>query len=385
MNNNVSKYLFLLSAAILVLAGLNSCVESLTNSQQSSSTPTITVYSPATGDSVQVGDNLVSYEAADGVNGEGLSFFEVYLNGKFIKRYELNTDGTNPDIYLTVDSTLLGLRINYYIKVYNSASKSKASDTQENIYVKDKVPDSPANLILTKLNDFTLPANYISTDDAGLSAFSDYFYKVRAFNTSGYSGFSNEVSTSSVAGGPWNLQAEAIGASSIHLTWTDFAVNELGFRIERTNPSTTEFELIAISPRGSTEFYDNTVQANTGYIYRIAYYTNTSVSGYSNEVSIATYYTDIDGPSNLSLYFNSTFNAVMINWENNNEVAKETIIERKTGTSGSYSEIQTVDPDSTYSYDYAISSGQTYIYRLRQKLGNKTFTQYSNEAEIKIP
>ena len=415
MNNKVIQNLMIFVLFAASSFGIVGCVESLTGNQSSSATPSITIYSPASDDSVRIGDNLVNYAASEGTGGQGLSFYEVYLNGAYVKRYEQNTDGTNPTIYLNVDSTLIHTRIKYYIKVYNKSGKAKESAIQENIYVLDKVPSKPSNLILSKLNDFavnllwddnsnnetgfelwrkdggngtyrkiqTMGANTISTDDAGLSAFTDYFYKVRSFNSTGYSDYSNEVSTSSISGGPWNLDAEAIGASTIHLTWTDFAVNELGFIIERTDPYTTNFERIAIAPRGSSEYYDNTVQASTGYRYRVAYYTNTSVSGYSNEAAIATYSTDVQGPSDFTAVYDEIYKVVKLSWTSNTQLAKETIIERKSGSSN-YSEYGTVPADSTVVYDYGITSGQTYYYRVRQSLGSKTYTPYSTEAKITV-
>src|SRR3989339_749402 len=69
--------------------------------------------------------STVNYQAADGASGSGLSFYELYVNKGFVKRYNQNTDGTNPIIYLEVDSTLLHTHINYSIKVYNTTGKSK--------------------------------------------------------------------------------------------------------------------------------------------------------------------------------------------------------------------------------------------------------------------
>jgi len=406
----------IIGALGIIISSLFGCVESLTENQQAAN-PTIEITKPVTGDTVEVGSNPVTYDAADGTGGAGLSFYEVYINNKFVQRYEQNSDGTNPTINLEIDSTLLGAKISYFIKVYNASSKSKESDVQKNIYVRDRVPNKPENLILTKLNDFsvnllwddysknekgfelwrkdggggvyrklkTLPPNTISTDDTGLSAFTDYFYMVRSYNDSGPSDFSNEVSTSNVSGGPWNLQAEAIGSSIIHLTWTDFAVNELGFIIERTDPFTTEFSRIAIVPRGSTEYDDNTVSPSTGYRYRVAYYTSSSVSGYSNEVSISTYYTDVQAPSNLTAAYDQFGNVVILNWTDNSVVEKETIIERKTGSSGSYSEYARVAQDEVEIVDSGVQRGQTYHYRVRQSLGSKAYTPYSNEVKIIIP
>lgn len=409
----IIKYFVVLIFALFLF----SCVEPLTDSKLSS-TPSIEIIKPVTGDSVMVGKNEVSYQAADGTGGQGLSFYEIYLNDKFTQKFVQNEDGTNPKIYLEVDSTLLGNRIKYFIKVYNKAGKAKESKVQENIYVKDKPPKAPSNLIIKRTSDFTvtflwndnssnekgfelwrkdggsgtyrkiktLPANTISTTDDGVSPFLDYFYKVRAFNDSGPSDFSNEVSTSSLPGGQWNLQAEAIGASLIILKWNDFAVNELGFKIERTNPYTTNWEVIDIVAPNQTEYEDSNVQPSTAYKYRVAYFTSTSISGYSNEVSISTFYTDVDGPTNLAAIYNASSNEVVLQWVNNDklQITKETIVERKEG-SGKFIEIGSVPSDIVSVSDSKIQSGVTYYYRVRQKLSNRIYTPYSNTVGISIP
>jgi len=407
----IMQYIF----TFIVIIILISCVEPLTDSTQSAA-PTIEIIKPVTGDSVMIGKNEVEYKAVDGTGGQGLSFYEVYINDKFTKKYVQNDDGTNPKIYLEVDTTLLGSTIKYFIKVYNKAGKAKESKVQENIYVKDKPPAAPSNLIIKKTSDYSvtllwndnsnnekgfeiwrkdggggiyrkiknLPANTISTIDDGISPFVDYFYKVRAYNDSGPSEFSNEVGTSSLPGGQWNLQAEAIGASLIILKWNDFAVNELGFKIERTNPYTNNWEVIDIAAPNQTEYEDSNVQPSTAYKYRVAYFTSNSVSGYSNEVSISTFYTDVDGPTNLSGYYSS---GVVLQWTNNDklQITKGTIIERKTGTDGKFTEISTVNSDVTTFNDVNVQSGKTYYYRVRQKLASRIYTPYSNTFSITIP
>lgn len=394
------------------LFGLLSCVESLNDAQQST-TPSIEIYKPISNDSVMVGKNEISYQAAEGSGGQGLAFYEIYLNTKFVARYEQNTDGTNPKLYLNVDSTLLGSRIKYSVRVYNKSGRSKESKVQENIYVKDKIPNTPKNLFLAKLNDFTvsllwddassneagfelwrkdegggtyrriktLPANTISTTDGGLSAFVVYYYKIRAYNNSGYSDFSNEVSTSNIAGGPWNLSAEAIGSSLVNLKWIDFATNESGFIIERTDPLTTEFRRLAIVPPNTEEYQDNSVSPSTGYKYRVAYFTNSSVSGYSNEVSISTYYTDVPGPSNLTATLG--INVVNLKWDDNTPLEKEVIIERKVGN-GQFQEILKLAADTKTATDVTAQKGNTYFYRVRQSLGTRTYTPYSNTVSVLV-
>ncbi len=399
----------------LITLSLVACVEPLTDTQQSA-LPSIEIIKPVTGDSVMIGKNEVDYKASDGAGGQGLSFYDVYINDKFIERYTQNEDGTNPKIYLQIDSTLLGTKIKYYIKVYNKSGKAKESKVQDYIYVKDKPPVAPSNLIIKKISDYSvvllwndnssneigfeiwrkdggggtyrrvkiLPQNTISTIDDGISPFVDYYYKVRAYNNSGTSEFSNEAGTSNLPGGQWDLQAEAIGASMVILKWNDFAVNELGFKIERTNPYTNNWEIIDIAAPNQTEYEDSNVQPSTAYKYRIAYFTTNTMSGYSNEATISTFYTDVEGPTNLSVYYS---NSVILQWTNNDklQLTKGTIIERKTGNDGKFVEIGTTDSDVDNFNDVNIQSGKVYYYRVRQKLSTRVYTPYSNIVSITIP
>jgi hypothetical protein len=398
------------------------CVESLSESSTSSTTPTITIYSPVTGDTVYLGKNTINYAATDGSGGEGLSYYEVYLNGSYVKKVTQNTDGTNPKITLDIPSSLLHTKIKYYLQVYNSSGKYKISKIQENIYVMDSLPHAPTNLVVSKIDDntaklfwnadsctnetgfelwrkdlgsnvnityrkiATFKQDYVTTEDYGLSPFVTYYYIIRAYNESGYSAFSNEVNTSESTGGPWNLSAEAIGASSVRLQWSDFITNESGFLIERTNPSTSNYEVLTVVNANITEYYDNSVSANTGYSYRIAYFFQQSHSSYSNAVSVTTYSKDYTSPTNLSgIYYPGQ--GVQLSWtDNNKNVQQGTIIERKGGTDGdAFVEIGTVGTSLSTFLDGSIESGIRYIYRVRQKLSTNTYTPYSNTFIVDIP
>ncbi len=413
----IRKYARIILFLLLVITF--GCVESITDTQ-TSTTPAIDINSPITGDTVNVGKNTVNYQAADGASGTGLSFYELYVNKVFVKRYNQNTDGTNPIIYLEVDSTLLHTHINYSIKVYNTTGKSKESKLQENIYVKEKIPNMPTNLLLTRLNDFTitlkwddnsrnetgyelwrkdigngtvidyriiksLPVNTISTTDGSLSPYVDYYYKVRAINESGPSNFSNEINTSSIPGGPWNLKVEATGTSLVKLTWIDFASTEQGFQIERTDPSGNIFKVLDITGPNVTEYTDNSVAASSSYKYRVAFFTQTALSGYSNEVSISTFYTDVAAPTNLTAVLVAG-PGVKLTWNDNSKnLAKGAVIERQTGTTGQFIEVGSVAADIVEYTDRTIKNGTTYFYRIRQKLDNNVYTPYTSVLRVDVP
>lgn len=410
-----SKICLILLPIVIAIALFSGCVESVSDTK-TSTTPSIDVFSPKTNDTVKVGKNTINYQASDGTGGEGLSFFELYVNKVFKKKYVQNTDGTNPAIYLEIDSILIGSRINYSIVAYNKTGKSKESKLQENIYIKDKEPPAPSNLILTrygsnsvilKWNDNsgnekgfelwrrdiingteipfrkikTLPPNTISTIDGNISQYQEYSYYILAFNSTGYSPASNIVNTGSLPDGPWNLQAEAIGSSSVHLKWVDFALNEVAFQIERTDPSTNEYKIIKITEGPDvTEYSDNTVSPSVSYSYRVAYFTSTTQSGYSNIATVTTFYTDVTPPSDLVA--GNVSGNLQISWKDNSRsLAKGTNIERRIGTTGEFVEIGSVASDQTSFIDYAPVTGTMY-YRVRQSLGNRAYTRYSEILRV---
>jgi len=390
-------------------------VESVTDTQ-TSTTPSIDIYSPKTNDTVKVGKTQINYQAADGDGGTGLSFYELYVNKILTKKYEHTSDGSTPVLYLEVDSTLLGKRISYSVKVYNKLGKLKESKIQENIFVKDKEPYAPTNLILTRFgnnsvilkwddnsaneNGFeiwrkdiingsvvpfrkikTLPANTISTTDVNLSQYQEYTYYILAFNESGNSAASNIVSTGGLPDGPWNLQVEAVGTSIVYLKWVDFAVNEIAFQIERTDPETNEFKILKITEGPNiTQYTDNSVSPSVAYSYRIAYFTQTTMSSYSNIVSVTTFYKDVPAPTDLTIGY--VPGGLQLIWKDNSEnLSKGTSIERRIGDTGDFVVIGSVAADKTSFVDYNPVGGTMY-YRVRQTLGTRTYTSYS--AVLKV-
>ena len=416
IHTGILRVLFLL----LLGAFISSCVESLSETVSSTSaTPTIEITYPKTNDTIMVGRNTIFYNAADGSGGEGLSHFELFINSIYVQKINVNTDGTNPAIYITVDSTMIGKSISYYLIVYNKQGKLKVSKIQQNVYIKDRPPTPPSNLLAsftsastvtliwddnssnekgfeiwrkdigsTGVIEYrrirTLTENTISTTDIGLSSFSAYYYKVRAFNGSGYSDFCQEASPQSSTGGPWNLRAEGIGSSLIRLTWTDLVPNESGFILEKLDAATTTFKQIKVLPANSTMYEDSdNIAANGTYTYRIRFFTSNYKSPYSNIASASTAYTDIAAPK-LSIVGRSGLNSTQLRWEVSN-IASNYDVEVEWSTDGvNFSNIDTVPSNlsatsNVYTHTKADSRAiNRYRVRLIISSSSKTYSVYSN-------
>ncbi len=140
----------------------------------------------------------------------------------------------------------------------------------------------------------TVGANVTSYSNTGLSASTNYSYRVRAYNAGGDSDYSNTASAVTQAApalpaAPANLTATAISRSQINLSWTDNADNESGFRILRCKGSTcTNFALIATVGANVTSYADTNLTANTTYRYRVYAYNASGNSGYSNVAAATT-------------------------------------------------------------------------------------------------
>jgi hypothetical protein len=141
-------------------------------------------------------------------------------------------------------------------------------------------------------------ADFMGYDAAGVNATSltdysvtpgvSYSYRVRAWNSGGYSGYSN-VASATVGGGggapaaPSNLSATALSKTSIQLTWVNNAGNADGVKIERCKGAAcTNFIQITVLTGAPTSFTDTGLLGNTSYRYRVRAYNASGDSTYSN-------------------------------------------------------------------------------------------------------
>lgn len=130
--------------------------------------------------------------------------------------------------------------------------------------------------------------------DTGLSGSTTYWYRVRAYNTAGNSGYSNTASATTSApatapAAPGNLAANAVSPSQINLSWLDNSSNETGFKIERSAASGGPWSQIGTAAAGAIAYVDATgLAASTPYWYRVRAFNTAGDSPYSNTATATT-------------------------------------------------------------------------------------------------
>ena len=229
----------------------------------------------------------------------------------------------------------------------------------------------------------TVPANTTTYSDNSIEESNKYYYRVKASNINGDSGYSNEVSVTVPPCGippnaPSNLTASGTSTTEVQLNFKDNSDNEDGFKVERKEPGGT-YELIAVLPANSTSHKDAGLTANTIYYYRVCAFNTYGTSPYSSEAN-ATTKKELTIPAKpINLFATAvSSNEIKLTWTDTSDNEDGFKVERKT-SGGSYAEVKTLPANTIMFLDSGLTPDTTYYYRVRayNAAGN---SDYSNEA-----
>src|SRR5438552_6852928 len=195
---------------------------------------------------------------------------------------------------------------------------------------------------------------YLTNVGVGITAFTDsqlvdgtkYYYRVRAFNTGGFSTYSNEQSAITTLNSPTSLTASAVSSSEIELTWANTSASESGYRIEQSPIDDLHFTEIATVGPNVVAYSATGLSEGTKYYYRVRAYNAIATSAYSSEKNDTTLWNIPIPPSGLTIT-SITSSRVTLAWTDNSGNESGFKIQRKQGVTGVYVDIKTTNANVT--------------------------------------
>ncbi len=146
-----------------------------------------------------------------------------------------------------------------------------------------KVERSTDNLNFAQIA--TVGAGVTGYQSTALNSGTIYYFRVRAYNTGGNSGYTNTTSATTqgvtAPAAPTGLTAAAVTKSQINLNWTDASSNETGFKIERSTDGISFLQITTVGA-GVTSYANTGLTKNKRYYYRVRAYNAGGDSPYSN-------------------------------------------------------------------------------------------------------
>jgi hypothetical protein len=239
-----------------------------------------------------------------------------------------------------------------------------------------KVERSTDNITFTQIG--TTAANATAYSDATVAQGTVYYYRVRAYNAVANSAYTASANTTTVLFAPSSLAASAATPTKINLAWADNAVNESGYKVERSTDNVT-FTQIATTGANATSYSDNTAADGITYCYRVRAYNAATNSPYSDP-SAAT--TPLATPTVLAASAASP-TRVNLNWTDNSANESGYKIERSTDNITFVGIATTAANAASYS-DPTVAEGITYYFRVRA-YNAATTSAYGNVASAVTP
>jgi len=234
-----------------------------------------------------------------------------------------------------------------------------------------KVTD--VNTDITSFTDYTVGEN------------TEYAYRVRAFNSDGYSAFSNVIELvtplKEAPNAPKDLATSFIGSKQIDLEWIDMANNEFGFELYRADSSMI-FDMISVLDSNIMHYVDTIgIVPSAQYYYLLRAYNDHGYSLFTDTLEVLTQ----DGikpepPSQLGVAGINPEN-IALNWKDNSVNESGFVIKRATYPSEIYESIYTTSPNASTYLDEQIVPGATYFYKV-SAINEAGESNYSNLVRI---
>ena len=227
--------------------------------------------------------------------------------------------------------------------------------TTETAYQIERSPDGTTWTLWT-----TLDANAATYSDSGLTEGAPYYYRVRATNAMGYSGWATTAAAPLLAT-PTGVAVTAVSGSQMDLQWDDNSANEGGYSIQQLIG--TEWQEVSWTLEDATiQTVAGTYEPETEYSFRVQAWSDWSASEPSNVVTVTTGDWPL-APTELSTTVVSG-TEIDLSWVGS--LGAETYnIEQQVEDSGEWTLAGTVDaPETAFDATGLTPGGTAYLFRV---------------------
>ncbi|MEK7310091.1 MAG: fibronectin type III domain-containing protein [Planctomycetota bacterium] len=300
------------------------------------------------------------YPDTVGYNDTGLSantqyWYRVYANNANGDSNKASADATTPSIPVPNGPTALIVTATDATTI--NLEWTDNSDNETGFQIRRSLDGDTYNVI------GTVGANTFSYLNSGLTANTNYYYRIYAYNGSGNSTAFASGSTwtpDTIPSAPSGLAASTTSSSAINLTWTDNSNNELGFKIERSPNGVDTWTEVYTTTAGAISYPNSGLTYNTTYYYRIRSYNTAGNSGYTPNVYATTNQVVPADPTLLTLEVLSDI-SMRLTWTDasNNEDGFKVRISTNGTT---YTLRTTLGAGTTVFTDTGLSASTTYWY-----------------------
>ena len=138
----------------------------------------------------------------------------------------------------------------------------------------------------------TVGANVTTYANTGMTAATQYWYRVRAYNNTGTSGYAGPIPATTLAvpqPQPPSAPTALSGAQKngqIALAWTDKSNNETGFAIHRSIDDGKSYNQIATVAQNVSTYVDTSPGKSRSVFYRVRAFNTSGNSAFSNTLKV---------------------------------------------------------------------------------------------------
>jgi titin len=226
----------------------------------------------------------------------------------------------------------------------------------------------------------TTGANVTSHSNTGVSSGTQYFYRVRGYNSAGDGAYSPTANTFTFVEAPSTLGATPISTSQIDLAWSD-VFGETGYRIERSPNGTSGWIPIFITGANITTYSDTGLAAGTNYFYRVLGVNSAGNGPYSPIANTTTF---VAAPTNLVAL--GQLQKIALSWTDLfGELGYD--VERSPNGVDSWIPLASVGANTTTYTDSGLGTSVTFYYRVRghNAAGKGAFSSVASATTSSFP